>query len=58
MWKEEIKMKGRTEAMDYDVKKDSVNVTVEEAKKISPNTERIKEYAEKLGIKLQDEENE
>lgn len=51
-------MKGRTEAMDYDVKKDSVNVTVEEAKKISPNTERIKEYAEKLGIKLQDEENE
>lgn len=51
-------MKGRTEAMDYDVKKDGVNVTVEEAKKISQNTERIKEYAEKLGIKLQDEENE
>ena len=43
--------------MDYVIKKDNVDVTIEEIKK-TEEADRIKAYAEKLGVKLQKEENE
>ena len=43
--------------MDYVIKKDNADAIIEEIKK-TEEADRIKAYAEKLGVKLQKEENE
>ena len=42
--------------MDYEVEKDGVKVIVEETTKASNEVDRLKAYADKLGVKLQSEE--
>ena len=42
--------------MNYEVEKDGVKVIVEETTKASNEVDRLKAYADKLGVKLQSEE--
>lgn len=63
MWSEEIVFninyhieKKEEEYMDYEVKEKGSTVKVEVNNKPATETDRIKAYAEKLGVKLQKEE--